>query len=177
MVIGIDVSQVVYENTGASNFLSELVEYLIKQDRKNKYVLFYSSLRRNLQSSVINLQSNPNVTIKQYKIPPTVLDLIWNKLHILPIENFVGDVDVFITSDWTEPPARRAKKATILYDLLVYKYPQEMHPKIVRTQKQKLRWVKKETSKVFCISEATKKDAAQILNIPKEKLEVIYPGI
>lgn len=156
MVIGIDVSQVVYENTGVSNFLSELVEYLIKQDRKNKYVLFYSSLRRNLQSSVFNLQSNPNVTIKQYKIPPTVLDLIWNKLHILPIENFVGDVDVFITSDWTEPPARRAKKATILYDLLVYKYPQEMHPKIVRTQKQKLRWVKKEASKVFCISEATK---------------------
>jgi len=95
----------------------------------------------------------------------------------MPIENLIGDVDVFITSDWTEPPTKRAKKMTILYDLIVYKYPQETADKIVATQKRKLAWVKKESDMILCISEATKKDASEILGINEKQLEVIYPGV
>ena len=115
---------------------------------------------------------------------------MWNKLHILPIEWLIGDVDVFITSDWTEPPTIRAKKATIIYDLIVYKYPEETHnrtefnplkfiisPNIVASQKRKLSWVKKESDVVFCISESTKKDAMEILNIEENRLKIMYPGI
>ncbi len=177
MKIGIDVSQLAYENTGVCNFLSYLVENLIKQDSKNQYILFYSSLRKNFKFQISNFKSNPNVQIKKFRIPPTLLDLLWNKFHIFPIERFIGDVDVFITSDWTEPPARKAKKATILYDLIVYKYPKETHKKIVEVQKRKLAWVKKESDKILCISESTAKDAAQILGISRDRLEVIYPGM
>ena len=83
---------------------------------------------------------------------------------------------MFITSDWTEPPTKKAKKATILYDLVVYKYPKETDLKIVNTQKRKLKWVKKESSKIFCISNSTAEDAENILNIGKDRLSVIYPG-
>ncbi len=187
MKIGIDISQLAYENTGVANFLSELVDNLIKHDSKNQYVLFYSSLRKNFKFSIFpglakrsgagNFQSNPNVSIKQFRLPPTLLDFLWNRLHIIPIENFIGNVDVFITSDWTEPPAKHAKKATILYDLIIYKYPNETHKKIIDVQKRKLKWVKKETDMVFCISDATKKDAQDILGINEDKLSIIYPGI
>src|SRR3989344_5672592 len=128
MKIGIDISQLAFENTGVANYLSSLIEELLKLDEQNKYILFYSSLRRNLKSEILNLKSN-NVLIKQFRIPPTILDLLWNRLHIMPIENFIGDVDIFITSDWTEPPVKKAKKVTILYDLIVYKYPKEAHAK------------------------------------------------
>lgn len=176
MKIGIDISQLAYPNTGVSNYLSCLVRELL-QDKKNEYVLFYSSLRRNFQFSIYNFQLNSNVTIKQFKFPSSLLDILWNKLHIVPIEWFVGDVDVFITSDWTEPPSRNAKKATILYDLIVYKHPEETARKIVETQKRKLEWVKKESSIIFCISDSTKKDAHEVLGIEKNKLQVIYPGL
>lgn len=174
MKIGIDISQLAYKNTGVANYLQNLVENLILTDKKNQYVLFYSSLRRNFPS---DFSFNKNVTIKKFKFSPSVLDLMWNKLHIMPIENFIGPVDIFITSDWTEPPAKKAKKATILYDLIVYKYPNETHKKIVEVQKRKLKWVKKESDMVFCISESTKKDAKDILGIPDNKLAVLYPGI
>lgn len=177
MKIGIDVSQLAYENTGVANFISSLIESLIKQDSKNQYILFYSSLRRNLPFKISNFKSKPNVQIKKVKIPLTILSILWNKLHIVPIENFIGSVDVFITSDWIEPPARKAKKATILYDLTVYKYSEETDRKIVQTQRRKLKWVKKESDVIFCISESTKKDAMEILKIPENKLRVIYPGI
>lgn len=172
MKIGIDVSQLAYENTGVANYLQNLVQRLIEIDKRNEYILFFSSLRRNLPLKL----DRSNVKIKKFKMPPTLLDLLWNRLHILPIENFIGDVDVFITSDWTEPPARKARKATILYDIIVYKYPEETAGKIVEVQKRKLKWVKKETSKILCISKSTTEDAQSILGIDKNKLAVVYPG-
>ena len=190
MKIGIDVSQLAYENTGVANYLRNLVQKLIESDKKNQYILLFSSLRKDLRFKNNDLTNNSNVTIKKFKIPPTVLDLLWNKLHIMPVESLIGDVDIFITSDWTEPPVKKAKKATILYDLLVYKYPEEMHnktefsfknflikPNIVKGQKRKLDWVKKESDMVFCISNSTAEDAKKILGIESNKLSIIYPGM
>lgn len=188
MRIGIDISQLAYENTGVANYLKNFVENLLKEDSKNEYILFYSSLRNKFNNKSLKL--NSKTTIKTLRLPPSLLDLIWNKLHIIPIENFIGDVDVFITSDWTEPPTKRAKKATIIYDFIVFKYPEETHnewnfnplkliisPNIVASQKRKLKWVKKESDIVFCISESSKKDAVEVLGIEEKRLKVIYPGI
>jgi hypothetical protein len=175
MKIGIDISQLAYENTGVANYLSNFVQNLITEDETNEYVLFFSSLRGKFKDA--KFKSNPNVKIKKFRLPPTILDLLWNKLHILPIENLIGPVDVFITSDWTEPPVKSAKKATILYDLIVIKFPEETHKKIVEVQKRKLAWVLKETEKIFCISKSTAQDAEIILGVSKNKLQVAYPGI
>ena len=178
MKIGIDVSQLVYSNTGVANYLENLVQCLLKVDKENEYILFFSGLRRTIQKSKFKSQNyNSKLKIKTFKIPPILLDTLWNRLHIVPIEWFIGDVDVFISSDWTQPPTKKAKKATILYDLIVHKYPNETDKKIVDTQRRRLTWVKKECDVVFCISESTKKDAMEILGIEKRKLKVIYPGI
>lgn len=177
MRIGIDVSQLVYEGTGVSDYLKNFVQKLVEFDKTNEYVLFFSSLRRNFQFSIFNFQSIPeNISIKKFRFPPALLDFLWNKLHILPIERLIGPIDIFITSDWTEPPSK-ARKTTILYDLIVYKYPKETASKIVKTQKRKLKWVKKESEIIFCISESTKKDAMNILGIEEKRLKVIYPGL
>jgi len=179
MRIGIDISQMAYEGTGVAGYLKRLVEELLRIDDKNEYVLFFSSLRRsaNWRTNFKFLNKthiqNSNFKIKTFRFPPILLDILWNKLHIVPIEWLIGDVDVFITSDWTEPPTRRAKKATILYDLIVYKYPNETDKKIVQTQKRKLKWVKKESKIIFCISEATKRDAMEILGIEENRLRVL----
>ncbi len=176
MRIGIDVSQLAYPNTGVANYLQSLVSEMIKNS-SNEYVLFFSSLRGHMPESLRKLEELTNVQIKSFKMPPSLLNIMWNKMHIIPIENFIGNVDLFLTSDWTEPPSKKAKKATILYDLIVYKYPEETDSKIISTQKMKLKWVKKESDVVFCISESTKKDAVELLGIDLSKLLVIYPGL
>lgn len=178
MIIGIDISQMAYENTGVANYLQYFVQKLISIDTKNQYVLFYSSLRKNIKIQISKIKdTNKKVKIKEFKFPQSLLNLLWNKLHIFPIEWFIGDVDIFISSDWAEPPASKAKKATILYDLIIYKYPEETDAKIVATQKRKLNWAKKECTIIFCISESTKRDAIEILGIEEKRLKVIYPGV
>ncbi|MGI8420339.1 MAG: glycosyltransferase [Candidatus Levyibacteriota bacterium] len=177
MKIGIDISQLAYERTGVANYLRCLVEHLLEVDTENEYILFFSSMRNNFQFPNVNFQSKPNVSIKRFKFPPTLLNILWNKLHVMPIEILIGDVDVFITSDWTEPPVKKAKKMTILYDLIIYKCPQETAAQIIATQKKKLEWVKKESAMILCVSEATKRDAEDILGIEKDRLAVVYPGV
>lgn len=185
MKIGIDISQLAYEQTGVANYLRNLVEHMIAVDKENEYVLFFSSLRNkfpisNLACRQAGFQfpiSNKNIKLKIFKFPPTFLDLLWNRLHILPIEWLIGDVDVFISSDWTQPSTVRAKKVTIIYDLIIYRYPEETAKKIVETHKRKLFWVKKECDMIFCISESAKKDAKEILGIEEKRLRVLYPGV
>jgi hypothetical protein len=175
MKIGVDISQLAYPNTGVSNYLLSLLNNLLETDRENEYIFFFSSLRGKLRK--YSFLSKPNATLKTFKIPPTALNVLWNNLHVLPIENFIGDVDIFLTSDWTEPPAKKAKKITILYDLIVYKYPEETASSIVRVQKKKLDWVKKESSRILCISKSTKTDAIEILGIEDKRLEVVMAGV
>lgn len=177
MTIGIDISQIIY-GTGVSKYLENFVTSLLQVDRKNNYILFASSLRQDPIGKINHFAKRfTNVTLKTYRLPPKFLSFLWNSLHIIPIEKMVGSVDLFISSDWTEPPSTRAIKATIIYDMIVYKYPNETAKSIVLTQKRKLRWVKKESSIIFCISESTKRDIMEILGINGGKIHVIYPGI
>jgi len=179
MRIGIDISQTTYENTGVANYTINWVNNLLKIDSENEYILFFSSLRKTLPTFAKGLSSskNKNVSVKTFKYPPVLLDTFWNRLHIMPIEDLIGQVDIFISSDWTQPPSKKAKMATILYDLIVYRYPEETDTKIVQTQRRRLKWVKKECDIIFCISESTKQDAKDILGIDEDRLKVVYPGI
>lgn len=179
MRIGIDISQLAYPQTGVANYLKHLVENLLKIDQKNEYVLFGCSLRRRRSLTAIVKYFNYLNNQSKFKIlpfPPIFLDFLWNRLHLFPVEWFIGEVDVFLSSDWIQPPTKKAKKVTIIYDLLVHKFPKEMHPKIVATQRRRLKWVKKECDKIICISEATERDAMEILGIEGQRLKVIYPG-
>ncbi|MGB9637550.1 MAG: glycosyltransferase family 4 protein, partial [Microgenomates group bacterium] len=98
--------------------------------------------------------------------------------HLFPIENLIGDVDVFHSSDWLEPPVRSAKKITTIHDFAVFKYPETFAVRgghnIIKNQKRKLFFTKRECDLIICVSETTKQDAKEILKIPEKKLRVIY---
>jgi hypothetical protein len=192
MKIGIDISQIVYEGTGVSKYVREIVRHLISLDQKNDYILFGSSLRK--KQIIVNYvdelkQKYPHVTLQLYSFPPIILDIIWNRLHIFPIEWLIGKVDVFWSSDWSQPPLGTAKGITTIHDLIIYKYPQEtantisfdirsllFKANIVETQKRRLKRAQQECNLFLCDSESTKQDCQEILQIPEHKIRVIYPG-
>ncbi len=175
MKIGIDISQAAFGGTGVASYTKRLVEALLKIDSKNEYILFFSSLRRKLKETGIVFQ-NKNVQVRAFKIPPTILEFLWNKLHIFPIEWFIGKVDVFLSSDWTFPPTREAKKVTTLHDLVVFKDSASLDLKITKVQRRRLNLVKKEADLIICDSKTTKSDAMELLKIEDNRLRVIYPG-
>lgn len=173
MRVGIDISQIVY-GTGVSNYTKNLVDALLKIDKKNEYILFGGSLRKIGELHNYCATVRGNSTLKIFPFSPTIADFIWNRLHILPIENFVGNVDVFHSSDWAQPPTRRAKLVTTIHDLVPILYPESSHPKIVATHKRRLSHVKREVDLVIAVSESTRDDIIAYLDIPRGKIHVIY---
>lgn len=179
MRIGIDISQIVHEGTGVGAYVRNIVRELLRIDQKNEYVLFGASLRkRNVLVEFFHTVKKVNQRVKLVvvPIPPTILDVLWNRLHIMPVEWFIGPVDVFWSSDWTQPPLRRAKGVTTIHDVSFLRYPETFAKSIIDVQKRRLAWVKRECKAVLCDSEATRRDVIKFLGVSSEKCTTVYPG-
>ena len=135
MRIGIDISQIVFEGTGVARYVEELVKHLLRVDRQNDYILFGSSFRKKDTFSHF-FQSLPEESKKKAKLiswrfPPKLLDILWNRFHIVPIEWLIGSVDIFWSSDWTQPPLLHAHGVTTIHDLAIYRFPESFDAHIV----------------------------------------------
>lgn len=174
MIIGIDISSIAYQ-TGVSNYTLNLVKNLISIDKKNHYKLFFSSLRLPLPSDIIKLKNNNNVTIHHFRLPPTLLQILWNRLRLFPIEIFIGKCDIFHTSDWTQPPTLKAKTITTIHDLTPFLFPQWHHPKVVNAHHNKMYWALKKCSCFICVSQNTFNDLIKLFpKIDRSKIKIIH---
>lgn len=177
MKIAIDISQIVYAGSGVSSYTHNLIETLLSIDKKNDYQLFGMALRRLSQlKRHAEMLSGKRVTLKSFIMPPILGEIIWNKLHILPLDKLIGSPDIIHTSDWIEPPSAAAKITTI-HDLVVYKFPESLPLRIINNQKNKLRWVTQESRMIIADSESTKQDIIAILGINPGKIRVIHLGV
>lgn len=164
--IGMDISQLAHHG-GVATYTQKLAEGL--QDCKDlEMAFFYSSLRKPYRG---NLKG-----VKKFKLPPTLFELLFNKIRNVSIEKFIGPLDIFHSSDWVQPPSK-AKKVTTYHDVIPLKFPHWSHPKIVEVHKKRLEIVEKEVDMVIAVSETTKKDLLEISRIPESKIVVIYEGV
>lgn len=172
MRIAIDVSQIIYD-TGVSVYTRELVMGLAKSFPEDEYILFGGSLRR--AAEIRQFADKLSLASVITPISPSFADILWNRLHIVNIEKIVGKVDLFHSSDWSEPPTN-APKVTTIHDLAPLLLPEFTHPKIVAAHKRRLYWVAKESSAVIVPSEASKRDVCG-LGIDEKLISVIPEGL
>ena len=190
MRIGIDISQIAFEGTGVSRYVRNLVSCLVQTYPRHTFVLFGASLRKRavFMSFLQSLGAAKNVQLVTVPIPPTLLEMLWNRLGFPPVEWFTGKLDIFWSSDWTQPNTR-AVSVTTIHDLSIMRFAEESHnkttlrtdtgtvsPNIVSVQMRRLKRAARMCSAFFCDSEATKNDAITLLGIAPEKLYVVYPG-
>lgn len=166
MRVGFDISQLAHRG-GVNIYTDHLSKELVK-DNNLEMVFFYSSLRKPYRGSL------PNV--KTFKLPPTLFEIMFNRTRLVSIESLIGHIDIFHSSDWTQPPTK-AKKVTTYHDLVPLLYPGWSDPKIVEVQKRRLKIVEKEIDMVIAVSNSTKEDLMKVSTIPSEKITVIYEGV
>lgn len=176
MKIGIDISQIVHSGSGVARFTDGLVNSILENDTKNQWTFFFYSLRQSFPNSRENAIKQKGHRLIKLPLPPTAVSALWNNIHRFNIENLIGNLDWFISSDWVEPPSN-LKKATIIHDLAYLRFPETIHPKILKNQTQRINWIKKESSIIFTDSLSTKKDVIDLLMINPNKIYVNYPGL
>lgn len=165
MRVGMDISQLAHKG-GVSTYTFNLSLELSKFDGLDM-VYLYSSLRKPYKGGLKNVKMN--------HFPPTLFEMIFNRWRNIGIEKFIGPVDIFHSSDWTQPPTK-AKKVTTYHDVVPIKYPKWSHSKVVAVHKRRLKLVEEEIDFVIAVSEATKQDLLEVTKIPEKKIKVIYEG-
>jgi glycosyltransferase involved in cell wall biosynthesis len=176
MKIGIDISQAVYEGTGVARFTEGLARAILQNPHGHTWTFFYYHFRRNIPEALLNDIKAAGVPLVSIPLPPKAMSFLWNDLHTLSIDTFIPDLDWFITSDWTEPPAK-CKKATIVHDLAFKRFPETIEATIMSVMQKKLALVSKESTLIFADSQATKTDLVEFYHVAPDKVQVNYPGV
>ena len=176
MKIGLDISQTIYVGTGSARYTTGAVDSILNYDKKNDWIFFFSALRKQLNKNLEKSILEKQFTLKKYPFPPSMLHYGWNRLHKIPIETLTGKLDWFITSDWTQPPAK-CKVATIVHDLAFIRYPEVVAESIKQAQQKRLEWAKKESSIFLSLSHSTKADLIKALDINEDRIKVLYPPV
>lgn len=164
--VGMDISQIAHIG-GVATYTQNLAEGLFKIEDLDM-VYFYSSFRKPYKGKLKN--------VKKYKLPPALFEMLFNKWRNIGIEKFLGSLDVFHSSDWTQPPSK-AKKVTTYHDLVPIAHPEWSHPRIVSVARRRLALVEKEIDLIICVSKSTMNDLLNNSRIPSEKMVVIYEGV
>lgn len=164
MKIGIDVTASIYTGTGVGMYYQLLIPELLRIGASHQFVLFGYALRRYRDLTLAN---------RRFPFPPRLMEFLWNQLHIVPIEQLIGEIDVFHAWDYLQPPVKRAKVVTTIHDLTAIKFPMYHHPSTVSAQKRRLQWARKEAALLIADSKATKRDLVELLDIDEKKISVI----
>ncbi len=176
MNIGIDISQIAYPATGVGKYTEGLVRAILDNDSVNIWTFVFSSFRGSINTDLKKRILASRHRFIKLPFSPKMLSVLSNTFHIFPVETVTGPLDFFITSDWTEPPAK-CKKATIIHDLTFLRFPEVVHETILKTQQKRLALVQKESSLIIAVSETTKKDVVNLLHINPSKVKTIYSGV
>ncbi|MCI0478086.1 MAG: hypothetical protein L0Y55_17730, partial [Anaerolineales bacterium] len=100
--IGIDFTSASRERAGIGRYARELIRALSRLDHANQYVLF---VPRDAHSDLLRFDWSPNFSIVRAPLTERYLAALWQRARVpLPIETFIGAVDVFYSPDFLLPP-------------------------------------------------------------------------
>ena len=165
MKIAVDVTGSLYTGTGVANYYHHLVPLLRSLESANQFLFFGYSLRRRAELTLAD---------RTFPLPPSLMDIVWNRLHVFPVERLIGDCDLLHSWDYIQPPTRKAKIVTTIHDLTPMLFPKHHLPKTVSVYKAGLKWVEREAEAVIADSLATKADLLKLTKIPEDNIHVIY---
>jgi glycosyltransferase involved in cell wall biosynthesis len=172
MTIAYDVSFIHKEKTGVGVYISNLIEQILRIDRANAYILFGASLFLDVKR--INSLQTENVSLKLYRIPGGIKRFIWNNLD-LNIDRFVGDFDVFHSTEGFVLPTTAKKRVVTVHSVAARVVPSLFSPSILRDNKY-LEEVVEHADAIITVSEASKRDIMRLFGVEENRVHVHHIG-
>jgi glycosyltransferase involved in cell wall biosynthesis len=171
MKIGIDASLVVGEKAGVGFYTACLIDALAATDEHNQYILypFFYHIFDPRFKELTAPASNFSVRFKG--LPERWVRYLWFRSRI-PRNWLLGNVDILHSTTYCCPRRHAGKLVMTDYDISFLHYP-EHHTEANRVHCLKgtldgARWA----DRIIAISEHTKKDLIEYLNVPDDKIVV-----
>ncbi|WP_027385348.1 glycosyltransferase family 4 protein [Chryseobacterium gregarium] len=169
MKIAYDAKRFFHNTSGLGNYSRDLVRILVKYFPENEYIL----LNKNRSERGKDILENSNARFVE-----TSGEMMSRQLK-MGKDAQKQDADIFhglsgeLPLKWDNAPI---KKVVTIHDLIFMRYPQYYSFFDRKIHLWKFRKAADSADKIIAISEQTKKDIIQFLNVPESKIEVIYQG-
>ncbi|MBI5472945.1 MAG: glycosyltransferase family 4 protein [Ignavibacteriae bacterium] len=171
MRIAFDVSYIQTNRAGIGRHAVQLLSSLLSADTENEYVLHGWSFGLDMQA--VSSLADTRAKLSVARIPGVVKRFYWNTLAVPSVGTFVGEIDVFHSTDPSLPPVRNAKTICTVHDLSYMKFPHLFEKNVIALDAIVRRAVQR-ASAVIVPSDQTKADVTELLAVPSEKIQRIY---
>jgi glycosyltransferase involved in cell wall biosynthesis len=171
--VGIDIRPLRDVTTGVGRYVLKMLEALARRDEQNSYVLFYNGLGGAVPNG---LPINDNFRVTRFRWPRKLLTATWAYTEFPDLERFVGDVDVFHCPGFQVPPSRRSATVFTIHDLIALSHPELSIPSSVRHFRPRVKHYARRADMIAAVSKATAAVAMEHLDLPEDKVAVVYPG-
>ena len=175
MRILFDISPAVHRHGGLGRYASELLRALLQIDRANDYHAFYSKLGAGEQVDPA-LDRLPAHTLG-LPAKPWRMGVLLAELAHIPMDTWLPPCDLFHATEHLLPPLQRAGSVFTIHDLIFLRFP-EYHLPLNRWYLSLMlpRFLRRADA-LIAVSENTKRDVVKLMQIPPDKITVIYEGV
>ncbi|MBI5032527.1 MAG: glycosyltransferase family 4 protein [Chloroflexi bacterium] len=175
MKIGIDFTSASRERAGIGRYARELIRALARVDQTNRYVLF---VPRDAHDELLQFDWLPNFSIVRAPLTERYLAALWHRVRIpLPIELFVGSVDVFYSPDFLIPPTRARRKLVTVHDLSYVRVPECFPAPLLNYLNRAVPPSVARADLILADAASTQRDLVDVYRVPIEKIKVLYSGV
>lgn len=174
MNIGYDAKRAFLNNTGLGNFSRWLIKTTAAHYPENTYLLYTPKLKPNKWRNFFDVFSNIKIITPAGKY----LTALWRSKGVVS-ELKKDGIDIYHGLSYELPLGignSGVRSVVTVHDLIFLRFPQYYGfiNRLIYTAKTKRAC--KVAHKVIAISQRTKDDLVELLNIPANKIEVIYQG-
>ena len=173
--IGVDFTSASRERAGIGRYARELIRALSKVDLTNRYVLF---VPRDAHDELLQFDWSPNFSIVRAPLTERYLAAMWHRARLpLPIELFIGSVDVFYSPDFLLPPTRARRKLVTVHDLSYVRVPECFPAPLLNYLNRAVPPSVAHADLILADAVSTQRDLVDVYRVRMEKVKVLYSGV
>ncbi|MBN1311091.1 MAG: glycosyltransferase family 4 protein [Anaerolineae bacterium] len=161
--IGLDARLAYYRQGGITQYTYHLISELARLDAENRYLILHSRKDGRDLTAALN----------QHRVP------CWTPAHhrferlALGIELAPLGLDLLHSPDFIPPLGGGYRKVITIHDLAFLLYPDILTADSRRYYNQQIQAAARSADHIIAVSEATRRDVLEMLNVPTEKVTVI----
>ncbi|MDQ6964883.1 MAG: glycosyltransferase family 1 protein [Mariprofundales bacterium] len=176
MRIALDAYHAARAHGGVARYVRGLAFAMFARGGDHEYVLFTNLFRESVEEWDPALES---VSVAKLNAPRRLMQAAWNYLSWPPVEYWTGDIDIYHGMHFVLPAVKKAKRLLTVHDLTYLRHPELFVDNQLNAHGylKELPQALKRADAVIAVSESTKCDLVELMNIPAERVRVIYEGV